>query len=205
VLVVRPGIARSGFRRGAEGALVTPVAEDARAMQFEDLFRRTRADLLRYLTRRAGPEEAADLLAETYLIAWRRLEAVPVGEEARLWLFGVARNLLKKGAGRSRTAGVLADRLAAELRVARQDAEPTLDDRTHVALRALARLGEQDREILALTAWEGLTPGEIAAVLGLSPNRVRVRLHRARAKLKRQLRPPQAPGRHRPAVAVDSD
>jgi RNA polymerase sigma factor (sigma-70 family) len=159
-----------------------------RAAWFENLFRQTRGDLLRYLVRRTGdPEEAADLLAETYLIAWRRLEAVPPGEEARLWLFGVARNLLRKRPSRSRTAEAVVDRLAAELRAAQQLQEPAVDERADAVLGALARLGEGDRELLTLSAWEGLNPAEIATVLGISPNRARVRLHRARARLRAQL------------------
>jgi len=175
-----------------------------RAAEFEDLFRRTRIDLLAYLTRRAeSPEEAADLLAETYLIAWRRLEAIPEGEQARLWLFGVARNLLKKGASRSRTAAVVVGRLAAEIRAAQRLREATTDDRTQIVLGAFSRLGEQDREILALTAWEELTPGEIAAAMGMSANRVRVRLHRARARLRKQLRPEREAAHRRASVAVE--
>ena len=179
------------------------ASRSERTARFEDLFRRTRSDLLRYLARRAGnPEEAADLLADTYLIAWRRLEDIPAGEKARLWLFGVARNLLKKRANRTWTTAVLAERLASELRAAQQVLEATPDERAHVLLAALARLGEQDREILTLTAWEGLTPREIAAVLGMSPNRVRVRLHRVRVKLRRQARPAKPDTHHRPAVVI---
>jgi RNA polymerase sigma-70 factor, ECF subfamily len=164
------------------------VSRAARTEQFEDIFRRTRADLLAYLMRRAGnPEEAADLLAETYLIAWRRLETIPPGEQARLWLYGVARNLLRKRASRSRASDELVQRLAAELRAAQQLHEERGDDRAGPVLEALARLGERDRELLTLSAWEGLTPREIAAVVGMSPNRVRVRLHRARAKIRAQL------------------
>ena len=183
---------------------MTQAPRSERTAQFEDLFRRTRADLLRYLARRAGnPEEAADLLADAYLIAWRRLEDVPAGEHARLWLFGVARNLLKKRASRSWTTAVLAERLASELRAAQRIAEGMPDERANVLLAALARLGEQDREILTLTAWEGLTPSEIAAVLGMSPNRVRVRLHRVRVKLRRLVRPSRPDAHHRPAVVID--
>jgi DNA-directed RNA polymerase specialized sigma24 family protein len=68
---------------------------------FEQLFRNTRSDLLAYILRRSrNAEDAADVLAETYLIAWQKLEKVPKGERTRLWLFGVARNLLMKGASR---------------------------------------------------------------------------------------------------------
>jgi RNA polymerase sigma-70 factor (ECF subfamily) len=155
---------------------------------FERLFRETRGELLAYVARRSrSAEDAADVLAETYLIAWQKLGVIPPGDRARLWLFGVARNLLLKGASRRRCGDVLVDRLAGELRRAHA-VRTTLDDERADALRAaLAALPERDREILTLMAWEGLTPRQIAAVMGSSANVVRVRLHRARARLKRQL------------------
>ena len=177
-----------------------------RTARFEDLFRGTRTDVLAYLARRAGnPEEAADLLAETYLVAWRRLEAIPPGDQARLWLFGVARNLLKKGARRRRTTDALVRRLAIELGAAQQPGEAIPDGRGDRVLHVLARLENRDREILALTAWEELTPSEIAVVIGVPANLVRVRLHRARAKLRRQLRPDRPASHHRSTVVVDPD
>jgi RNA polymerase sigma factor (sigma-70 family) len=185
---------------------VSGVSETGRAADFEDLFRRTRLHLLAYLTRRTrSPEDAADLLAETYLIAWRRFESIPAGEDARPWLFGVARNLLKKRASRSRGADALVERLALELRAADTSREAPTDGQADAVLRALARLGELDREILALTAWEGLTPTEVAAVIGTSPNRVRVRLHRARDKLARELRPAKPPSPHGRAIVAGPD
>jgi RNA polymerase sigma factor (sigma-70 family) len=158
---------------------------DQERAAFEDLFRDTRVDLLGYVARRSSsPEDAADVLAETYLIAWRKLDAIPRGERSRLWLFGVARKLLLRGAGRARAHHDLVDRLANELHAAPPPHAPVENE----ALRlALASLPEKEREILTLTAWEGLRPAEIAAVLGTSANVVRVRLHRARARVRRQL------------------
>jgi RNA polymerase sigma-70 factor, ECF subfamily len=157
------------------------------AEAFEQLFRDTRTDLLAYIVRRSvSAEDAADVLAETYLIAWRKLDAIPSGDRARMWLFGVARNLLLKGAGRRRSNDALVERLAAELRNA-LPAHSAIDERGQRLRGALATLPERDREILTLTAWEGLTPKQIALVLGMSANVVRVRLHRARARLKLQL------------------
>ena len=177
-----------------------------RTVRFECIFRGTRTDLLAYLARRAGnPEEAADLLAETYLVAWRRLDAIPPGDQARLWLFGVARNLLKKGASRRRTTDELVRRLAIELGAAQQSREATSDRRGDLVLRALAQLEDRDREILALSAWEDLAPREIAVVIGVPANLVRVRLHRARAKLRRRLRPDGPTSHHRSTVVVDPD
>jgi len=75
---------------------VTSRSSD-QAEKFTELFRANRLDILKYLIRRsASPEEAADALAETFLVAWRRIDIVPYGLEGRLWLYGVARNVLFK-------------------------------------------------------------------------------------------------------------
>jgi RNA polymerase sigma factor (sigma-70 family) len=172
---------------------VKDVAPDARA-SFEQLFRATRTDLLAYVMRRStSAEDAADLLAETYLIAWQRLDAIPRGERARLWLFGVARNLLMRGASRHRSRHALVERLAGELRSVHPPHTPVEDERSSALRVALAALPERDREILMLTAWEGLTPKQIAAVVDTPVNIVRVRLHRARMRLKRDLTAPRSP------------
>lgn len=161
---------------------------------FEQLFRETRADLLAYIMRRSpNAEDAADVLAETYLIAWRKLDGIPTGERARLWLFGVARNLIMKGASQRRSRQSLVERLAAELRSAHAPHIPIDDERTSALRAAVAALPERDQELVMLTAWEGLTPKQIAAVVGTPVNVVRVRLHRARARLKRDLTKPQRP------------
>jgi RNA polymerase sigma-70 factor, ECF subfamily len=166
---------------------MTGASEPAPPEEFAALYRSTRTDLLRYLMRRCrDADDAADLLAETYLIAWRKLEAIPGGEDARLWLFGVARNLVLRSARQRRVADALVERLAGELNAAQ--ATVAVDDRRHDAVRlALAALSEQDREILTLTAWEGLAPREIAQVMGSSANVVRIRLHRARARMRKEL------------------
>jgi RNA polymerase sigma-70 factor, ECF subfamily len=180
--------------------------DDARAA-FEQFFRDTRTDLLAYILRRSqSAEDAADVLAETYLVAWKKLDAVPTGEGARLWLFGVARNLLLKGASRRGSGRALVERLAAELRRAQAPHAPVEDERSDALRAALASLAERDREIVMLTAWEGLTPKQIAAVLGTPVNVVRVRLHRARKRLKRKLStPPRAIASHARYAAAKPD
>ena len=157
--------------------------------RFQDLYAHTRRDLLAFAMRRApAPEDAADILAETYLIAWRELDAIPAGDRARLWLFGVARNLLLKAARQARVRGALSERLATELRTRAGDGSGAADDPRLSRVRAaLSELSDQDREILMLTAWEQLSPREIAAVINTPANTVRVRLHRARGRLARQL------------------
>ncbi|MDQ6821661.1 MAG: sigma-70 family RNA polymerase sigma factor [Actinomycetota bacterium] len=156
---------------------------------FQQLFQETRASLSAYLVCRCNDaEQAADLVSETYLIAWQKFDSIPPGVQARLWLFGVARNLMLKGFRHRRVADALVERLAGELRRAQAE-HPQIDDHPRALLRAaLNALSEGDREILMLTAWEGLTPREIAAVTGIAANVIRVRLHRARRRVEQRLR-----------------
>ncbi|TYP87854.1 RNA polymerase sigma factor [Blastococcus xanthinilyticus] len=151
--------------------------------EFEALFRETRGPLLGYLTRRAPGEDAADLLAEVYLVAWRKRAELPPGEERRLWLYGVARRLLAEH-HRLAVSRDAADREAGTAGVLRRGAD---DDRRDVAVRqALDALSDLDRELVTLTSWEGLTPAEAARVVGITAGTARVRLHRARGRLARQ-------------------
>lgn len=166
--------------------------------RFTTLYEATRKDVLAYLLRRASDsEQAADLLAETYLIAWHKLDRVPNGDQGALWLFGVARNLLKRQARHQHFDAALTNRLGQELEAAMTSAPPS-DERWSERLRlAISKLPEKEREILLLTAWEGLTPREIAAIVGSTPNTVRVRLARARSKLRPETE--SHPPRYQPA------
>jgi RNA polymerase sigma-70 factor (ECF subfamily) len=162
------------------------VDED-RTARFEALYAATFSRVLGYLLRRSdSPEDAADVAAETFAVAWRRFDAVPPGDQARLWLYGVARNLLanhRRGLVRRRE---LSAALAAELGdVHERSAEDSAAAR--VVGEVFRLLPDMDRELLSLVAWEGLDPGQIAEVLGCSRNAVRIRLHRARKRLAGQL------------------
>lgn len=163
-------------------------SEEAR---FEELYRSTAHDLLVFLTRRTSdPEEATDILAEVYLIAWRRLDKVPANSDARLWLFGVARNLLMKNSQKRRTYQALVQGITADLSQIVTDPPEPADEELNDRLRnSLQKLPANQREVLLLTAWEGLKPREIAKVTGSTANLVRVRLHHARRHLRRDLRP----------------
>lgn len=148
---------------------------------FEDLYRETHDGVLGYLARRVPPADAADLLAETYLVAWRRRDELSAGEGRRPWLFGVARRLLLAHQRQQPTVLPLdGDHACA-------DPAPGAgrDDRGAAVRRALTSLGPVDRELVTLTVWDGLTPAEAAAVVGLTAGTARVRLHRARARLAR--------------------
>jgi len=137
------------------------------------------------LRRTADPEDAADVVAETFLIVWRRLDRVPEGTETLLWLYGVARNVLANQARGQRRRERLVARLRAHERPEddRSDGYPAAGG----VAAALDRLTSDDRELLLLTAVEGLTPAQVATVVGSPAVTVRVRLHRARARLAREL------------------
>jgi RNA polymerase sigma factor (sigma-70 family) len=162
-----------------------------RERRFEELYRSTAKHLLAFIARRTTePEEATDLLAETYTVAWRRLDEIPPGTQATLWLFGVARNLLMKNAHQHRSQQNLVHDLTQELaRLAAYRPETTDDGLTDKMQACLKRLPAKQREILLLTAWEGLKPREIAKITGSTANIVRVRLHHARQRLAQELRP----------------
>lgn len=163
-------------------------SDTQREARFARLFDETRADLLAYALRRAnGPEDAADVVAETFLIAWRKLDSVPPGPESRLWLFGVGRNILRRGANRDRAMEAVVQRLAQELRDAAMMSAHAPDEETPKLRAAVEALPQAQQEILLLTAWEELTPREIAVVTGTPVNLVRVRLHRARTRLRREV------------------
>jgi RNA polymerase sigma-70 factor (ECF subfamily) len=163
----------------------------SREVRFEALYRATAKDLLAFLTRRASDAEGAtEILAEVYIIAWRRLDKVPPGDGARLWLFGVARNLLIKSNKRHHSHQALVHDLTIELTRLPVYQSETTDDGLNDMMRAsLQNLPAKQREVLLLTAWEELKPREIAKVTGSTANVVRVRLHHARQRVARELRP----------------
>jgi RNA polymerase sigma factor (sigma-70 family) len=166
----------------------SPPRADAaeRQARFEAVYAANRALILGYALRRtANPDDAADILAETFLTAWRKLAEVPADDDARLWLYGVARRVLANYYRGERRRSALADRLRAELATRYQPPEYG-SEHARIA-SALARLPEEQRELLALDAWEGLDCGQLAVVLGCSRNAVRIRLHRARARLTAEL------------------
>lgn len=153
------------------------------------------AAILGYALRRsADPQDAADVVADTFLVAWRRRQTIPAGAEARLWLYGVARRTLANQRRGTARRGRLGERLRQELALRPSGAEERDGDGDGAIRAALAALRPADRELLLLTAWEGLQPRELAVVLGCSPNAAKVRLHRARKRLADELKPPARAG-----------
>jgi RNA polymerase sigma factor (sigma-70 family) len=157
----------------------------SRRDRFQALYEQNYHRVLGYALRRAERDDAADVVAETFLVAWRRLEDVPSGEAARLWLYGTARRVLANQKRGNRRRERLFRRLGAASRFGSQVSPD--DARLSAAAAAFARLPDGDRELLALVAWEGLDAAEIAQVLGCSRNAARIRIHRARRRFAREL------------------
>ncbi|HSJ92077.1 MAG TPA: sigma-70 family RNA polymerase sigma factor [Ilumatobacter sp.] len=171
-----------------------------RARRFEAVVAEVYEPLQRYLRRRSSATDAGDVLSDTLLTVWRRLDDVPV-DDPLPWCYGVARRSLanhRRGDSRRErlTERIITHRLPddggdPQQRIERLD--PTLD----AAVRSLT-LAEQ--EIIHLWAWEQLEPREIAIVLDQTPNAVSVALSRSRRKLADRLTVTQMP-RQDPAGA----
>jgi RNA polymerase sigma-70 factor, ECF subfamily len=157
--------------------------DDERHERFRALYVSTRPRILAFALRRApSPQDAADVVADTFAVAWRRLDDVPEGTDALLWLYVTARHVLANEARRAQRRTNLVQRIGSVL-AERQTLVPPTDEAGLVAVVALRALDEQDREVLMLTGWEGLDAAETGHVLGCSAGAVRVRLHRARRRL----------------------
>jgi RNA polymerase sigma-70 factor (ECF subfamily) len=156
---------------------------------FAGLFDEHARPLRAYLAGRVGTHTADDLVAETFLVALRRWESFdPARAPVRGWLYGIATNLLRnhlrqelrgyRATARAATAEAQEphDTRAAE----RVDAE----NATRSLAAALAALGRQERDVLLLTSWAGLTPAEVAVATGVPASTVRSQLHRVREKLR---------------------
>ena len=157
-------------------------------LQFRVFYAAHLEALLAYALRRVDqPADAAAVVADTFLVAWRRRDALPPGDEARLWLYGVARKALanhRRGDRRRERLGMRLRERLAQL----PPRDPAGEGTERAAVQAaMRRLSESDRELLALSAWEALTPKEIGEVLKLPATTVRTRLSRARSRLRELL------------------
>src|SRR5262245_43355226 len=154
--------------------------------RFRALFTATYPALCRYGSLRGLPRaDIEDLVAEGFAIAWRRLDAVPV-DDPEPWLFAVARNVWRNHLRSAARLHGIAARVA-DAGVS-YPADPSGSPSPEAVRRAMAALSDDDHEILRLVAWDGLTPGQAADVLGCSAPAARVRLHRARSRDRKSTR-----------------
>lgn len=162
-----------------------PPSESAR---YRRLYEAHHAQVLAYCVRRVGRQDATDLVAEVFAVAWRRIDSVPHGEEALPWLYGVAFRVVMhhwRSQGRRR-------RLTSKL--ASVPPEPGPDPEAVVVrhkdyelvMRAAAQLRVKDQEVLRLALWEELTHQQIADLSGSTLPAVRQRFYRAKRALARE-------------------
>lgn len=157
------------------------------------IFRREAPSLLAYFSRRVQPvEDAADLLSETFVVAWRKVAEIPADPtEVRLWLFGVARKILSQHRRGAVRRTMLADRARTLLRhgaVAGLNGQAHEDEDLSAHVRELIRfLNPTEQEIIALVYWDGFTQEEVARIMGRPSATIRSKLARARSHLREQL------------------
>lgn len=150
--------------------------------RFDTLFDAHYLSVSRYCMRRLGPADGEDAAAEVFAIAWRRLDRVPTDEATRAWLLAVAFRVVGNQYRSRRRRNRLSERLTSE---ASAGSNP-IDNEARLVQETLNSLSKDDREILRMAAWDGLTRTEIATVIGIKENAVDQRLFRARARFKEQ-------------------
>lgn len=163
--------------------------------RLEALYAEHAAAVHAYARRRTDHASAEDVVAETFLVAWRRADRVPTGDPLP-WLYATARHVLgNQRRGEARRAALSA-RIAREPVIIAPGAIDAagVSDEGERLLRALATLRPADREALLLIAWEDLTPARAAAALECSRTAFNVRLHRARKRLEAALSAQRADG-----------
>ncbi|MGA8788491.1 MAG: sigma-70 family RNA polymerase sigma factor [Paenarthrobacter sp.] len=152
---------------------------------FRALYESAYADLLKFVQRRTDAANAEDIVAEAFLIVWRRFSEAPQHQEdARAWLFGITRNLMmnaRRGEQRRQALGV---RLAEATAISHVDSHAELVSSRVDLGRAWALLSEVHQEALGLAIFENLAAPQAAHVVGISPVAFRLRLTRARRALR---------------------
>jgi RNA polymerase sigma-70 factor (ECF subfamily) len=166
----------------------------ARKARFRALYEEAYEPVLRFARRRTSREDADDVVAETFLVAWRRLDDVPRRDgESVPWLYAVARNCLRTAHRTGVRQHAVAVRISRDTTTTVGQSLPDIPGRVDLE-RAWSRLTDDEQEVLSLALWEELTSPEASRVLGISGAAYRMRLSRARRSLRAHLtRPVAAP------------
>jgi RNA polymerase sigma-70 factor (ECF subfamily) len=157
----------------------------------EELYKAHADPVLRYAQRRVPMHDAEEVVAQTFLVVWRRLPEVP--SDPLPWLIGIARNAIRNMDRAGRRRSLLQVRIASTPALdGKPDNHPQLSEDLR---RALESLSSDDREVLLLIAWDELDHSEAAVAMGWTKANFRLRLHRARKRLKKRLEesPPTYP------------
>jgi RNA polymerase sigma-70 factor (ECF subfamily) len=159
-----------------------PAGNEAR---FVEIYRRYGKPLQAYCARRTAGSQVADAVAETFLVAWRRIDQVPDGDATLPWLYGVAYRVLSHQWRHKARSRRLTERLrgVADVEPITPDVLLVRNEEYRVVLSASSRLRPIDQEILRLTLWEELSHADVAVVLGIDAAAVKQRAYRARRNL----------------------
>nr|WP_104197168.1 sigma-70 family RNA polymerase sigma factor [Cryobacterium sp. M15] len=153
-----------------------------KAKQLTSVLDHCAGDVLRYLQRRVGLEDAADLLGDTMMVAWRRVDFLPNDAEgARMWIFGLARGTLSNHARGERRRLALTEKIRTHVMSA--GTAPAADEGSDVR-DALSQLNPDLREIVQLVHWEGFTLAQAAQIVGIPAPTARGRYARAKDELR---------------------
>jgi RNA polymerase sigma-70 factor, ECF subfamily len=164
---------------------VTRLAGDRREDRFKRLYDTERARLIAYALRRThSPDDAVDVTAEVFTVAWAKLDEIPESDSQTYWLYAVSRRILANRHRKELNQSDALERLQAHAKLSSlfSSRSEELGD-SMAGIEILSDLSEPDREILMLAGWEGLVASELACTLGCSPLAARIRLHRARSRL----------------------
>jgi RNA polymerase sigma-70 factor (ECF subfamily) len=161
-----------------------PSDAQASSDQFETLYRGSYQAIFAYVLRRTNgdAEIVADLVAEVFVVALRKQDAIPPPPQDRLWLYGVARRIVLDHHRRRKRLRGLLSLLQAQ---ATREIDPGYSQPSRLRVQsAMEKLRSADQEVLQLIIWDGMSHAEAAQVLGCTSNAVALRLHKAKSRLR---------------------
>lgn len=199
-----PGLSRPCTLREARGMdpgrVIAVEVEDDRSERFEAFYGAHHQSIAAYVRRRVIEHDVEDVIAQVFLVAWRRFETIPPPPEGRLWLFGVARRMVADHRRSTIRRRRLNERLAEEARGPARSAGTFEATQLRID-RAMRALRPGEREVLRLILWDDVSHAEAAALLGCTANAVELRYRRARNHFRAAFLP-RAPARPRQRQAL---
>ena len=162
--------------------------EQHRRKKFENIYDQFVKDKTVYASRRSkNPETTADIVAETFMICWRRLNDIPDPPDAKFWLYRTARGVISNAYRKKANSEQLGKGLSSFLEKHGQDDFSSSTTDQLFVREELNKLDDDDKEIIMLKYWDGMKAKEIAEIIGISTVAARKRLNRASKLLKVRL------------------
>jgi len=166
------------------------VSSDGDRERFRVLYERSYGPISSYVKRRVRHDDGsdADVVAEIFIVAWRRLHDVPTHPQELPWLYGVARNLVANHVRKTQRSQALVSRLTVEEMVIGDESVGMSNLELRVE-QVMGQFSDLDREIFRLVHWENLSPDDIAVVVGITSKAVERRIARSRARVREAINP----------------